>query len=425
MIGTKRTLARHNKLFMCILFMIFPLNLSANVADRQVAVFPFWGENQELINLFWNELFVALTEREGFHPVRIDMTNLPPGVPSGGFPPSVNPGPSLMRNMPFAITGNVFLNPLSGQWHLRLYLWHSTDIRPVISDELVAADRESIRMILPFMLEWLFSWAPGEAPPPPLVIAQPPPEPTPAQPEPAPTEPEPAPPEPGPAPVATPVEPEPTQTEPPPREPEPQTPADTQMAVEDEEHLVHHDEAQQWNWLYFGLRAGWNPQMFTPLWGGESFDGLDWNNISVAAHLYFQPFNFFGFLFLGFQAECIILRDFDYNTFYFTLPLLARLTAHRGNSSFLLLGGAYLLIPPTNRWRTIDLVHKEDRPIRNVNVGWGLTAGVGMGNRIGPGFLNVELRLSYDMFSSRIADVFYHRRMITVSIGYEIGFLGR
>jgi len=411
------TLARHNKLFPCILFMIFSLGLPANAANRQVALLPFWGENQEITSLFWNELFIALTEKEGFTPVRIDMATMPPGVPAGGFPPSVNPGPLLIRGMPFAITGNVFLNPPSGQWHLRLYLWHSTDIRPIISDELVAADQETIRAILPFMLEWLFSWAPPVEPPPTPIVLAPPPPLEPEPPLPLPPEPEPPPP---------PLEPEPLPPEP---EPEPQPPqvTDDMRTIIYGEHYVIVDYGRvraQHNWLYAGLRAGWNPQIFRPLGGSAGSTYLE--NFSAAAYLNFQPFRFFGFLFMGFQAEGIFtldVVDFDNNLciFSLTVPVLARLTAHWGSTSFLLLGGVYLFMPLNND-DDISLVARDEL---FGNTGWGCTVGVGMGNRIGPGSLNIEARFSWDMFSGRRAGTYYNRRMITVSIGYEIGFFGR
>jgi len=394
------TLVEHNKRFLCILLVVFPLS-QANAADRQVALFPFWGENQAMITLLWNELFIAMTEKEGFTPVRVDMTNLPPDVPVGGFPPSINPGPSLIRDMPFAITGNVFHNPQSEQWHLRLYLWHSTDIRPVISDELVAADRETARVVLPFMLDWLFYWAPEEAPPPPPALEPPPP----------------LPPEPPPA-LELPPEPEPP---PPALEPEPQPPADTQALIYDEQYIAASRDEGQHNLLYIGLRAGGNLQMFTPFLGGEAFDSVE--NFSAAVHLNFQPFVFFGFLSLGLQAEGVFMRDFGHNMSSFTFPVLARLTARMGNASFLLLGGIYLLRPLNDDGDVRLVVY--DRLFGST--GWGHTLGVGMGNRIGRGHLNMELRFSNDMFGSDRRDTFdiYGRRMITLSIGYEMGFIRR
>jgi len=418
--GAKMTLAKHNKLFLCITCMIFSLGLPANAADRQVAMFPFWGENQEMAGIIWNELFIAMTEKEGFTPVRINMANLPHGVPAGGFPPSINPGPSLMGGLPFAITGNVFFNPPSEQWHLRLYLWHSTDIRPLISDELIAADQETIRVIIPFMLEWLFSWAP----PPPEPIATAPPLPLPATapqpPEPAATPQPPEPEMPPPEPVTEPQPPEPVAAPPP--EPEMPPSDNTRTVIHGEHYVIVHYGTMRTphNWLYVGLRAGTNLQMFNPLWSSDSFDGIHRDNLSVAAYLNIQPFRFFGFLFLGFQTECILMWDAEHdNTWSMTVPVLARFTARTGSMSFLLLGGPYLLFPVAGNDTVFTFGHATER------IRWGHTVGLGVGNRIGPGSFNLELRLSNDMFSIRRADTFYNRRMISFSIGYEIGFFGR
>lgn len=363
---------RYGKLFLCVMFIFLSPSLFADVADRRVALVPFWGENNEIIAQFGEELYIALSETI-FSPEWVDMDNLPPSFPPGGLPPHMNPGPMLARDAPFAITGHVSFNSTTKQWHLRLYLWLVPEDRILLTDELVAFDREAVHMILPFMLRWLFSRVPTERPPEPL-----PPPPTPIPPS---------------LPPPIPLPPPPT--------PEPP-------------FLV-----------YVGLQVAGNMQMFVPIWGTED-NNINLENASAAVSFNFQLLNLSTFnlsprYFLGLQLEGIVLSDFTYEeTFSLMLPALLRFTARRDRSFFSLLGGAYLFLPLVEG-HSVQFGHETERigPF----AGWGYTAGLIWGRRIGPGYLNTGLRWSSDMFSSRRMDTrdFYNRRMITISIGYEMG----
>jgi len=364
------TMARHKKLFFLgILFMLYPLRLFA--LDRQIALFPFWGDNEEIAAMFGEVLYAALTEREGFDPVSIDMTRLPAGVPQGGLAPSVSPSPMLPWGVPFAITGSVYPHE-AGSWLLRLYLWRASGIRPLINDDLVASDRESASMIIPHMLDWLLEWVDRDRPVELLPGAQ--------------------------------------------------------VAIIDGQQVILHHGGRgrrhlENNWLYAGLRVGGNMQMFFPLWSNDGPDEARLGNISFVAHAHGQFFNPLDFLFLGVQVESMVTLDFDYNALSFMFPIMGRVTARRENSHIALLVGPYLLLPVDTYGRGVTHVaHVDDRFLGNT--GWGYTLGLNLGTKVGPGFLNLGVRWSNDMFSSRrtATNVFYNRRMITIYIGYELGF---
>ena|GEM_PF-1037190 len=179
------TIARHNKSLLCIMLLLLPLHVfaeaeawadeiraeAARMADiaateKRVVLVPFHGEDGDVVRWFQDALYTALREM-GHRPEWADMNNLPPGVPPGGFPPFVNPGPSLVGDAHFAITGNTFFNPLSQQWHLRLFLWQTDITGPVFSDDLAVTDLASLNLIMPYMLKWFFSQT-GEPEPPAL-----------------------------------------------------------------------------------------------------------------------------------------------------------------------------------------------------------------------------------------------------------------
>ena len=262
----------------------------------------------------------------------------------------MNPGPALVGDVPFAITGSVVSDGATGLSFLRLYMWRVGNIRPLISDELVAFDRESANMIIPFMLDWLLEWIDADQP----------------------------------------------------------------------ARLTR-------NWLYAGARLGWNLQMFDPLWSTQGFDGLQWESFSLAVSANGQFLNPLGFLFLGAQVEGILSYDLGSYAMSFEIPVLGRVTARTENSFLALLFGPHLFLPITFDGQEVrQVAHRTDRLFGNA--GWGYSLGFGMGTRVGPGFLNLGLRWSNDMFSSRRpADdgAFYNRRTITVSIGYELGFFRR
>jgi hypothetical protein len=109
-----------------------------------------------IIEQFGAELYTAVGNMKDFRPVRIDMTNLPNNVPEGGFPPFICPSPSLIKSNPLALTGEVSRTD-TGSLSLRLYLWEMADTRLVFTSTLTARNMNEYKLLLPRLLEKLFS----------------------------------------------------------------------------------------------------------------------------------------------------------------------------------------------------------------------------------------------------------------------------
>jgi len=332
--------------------------------ERRVALLPFWGDNAEVQWQFGSAVFTAMSEMEGFEPVEVDMENRSADVPEGGFPPHVAPHPSLTHDAPFGITGNVTFNSGTDQWDLFLYLWQ-LDVVPqrlLWGDMSSFDDPEGSEFILTFVLEFLFSWIPGE---------------------------------------------------------------DEDVVAEEEPELVGRlvaagGGARMWGgeWFYAGLRLGWNQRLFEPLWQDRNMYDIEssWRNVLAALSLNVQ---FAGFL--GAQIEALFAYDFgvspsDADISSLTIPFMLRYTFHMTGGFASVMAGVFAFFPFDTG---------PDSPFRaNDGLRWGYTAGLRLGTLVGHGSLFADLRWSHDMFSFVAVDHF-RRSTIGVSVGYEIGFIER
>jgi hypothetical protein len=138
------------------------VNQTAPGAEKTtVAVVPFTWTDTQTSSQFVSSLRQAVTDMEAYKPHMVDMNNLPPDVPEGGFPPYVCPSPSMTSNAPYALTGEMTFNEDENTFHLRIWLWEMENVRLIFTDELSAADKEECDMFLPPLLEWIFSWIGG------------------------------------------------------------------------------------------------------------------------------------------------------------------------------------------------------------------------------------------------------------------------
>ena len=377
--------------------------------DRRVALVPFWGEDDGIISQFGEELYAAVAAIEGFAPRWVDMVNLPADVPEGGFPPFVAPSLSLTLDSPFSITGDLSSNPVSGQWHLRLFLWQMADNRLLFSDEMAAFGREDASVTMPFLLEWLFSWIPtDEAAAEPMVIYLE-------------REPE--------------VIVERVYLEREPAEPivervyvelEPEVIVERVYVEREPEIIERVVEAErpapppEHHWLYAGARGGWSLTLLSDPWNGENID-TGWRNFHAAAsaHGRLHSFQVSENIFLqpGAVLELAFSRDFDLGATALSVPLMPAVTARAGGSAFTLMGGAYAFFP---------LAASGDARfgLEGESFLWGVTAGARIAQRVGPGYLFTDLRWSRDMFGGARTD-YFRRSAASVSIGFEIGLFGR
>ena len=343
---------------MGLLLILTPFWVHAQAGIRRaVAIIPFWGEDDSVIEQFGDELLFGVSTMKDFAPWPIDMNNLPPDVPQGGFPPFVCPSPSLTRGAPFALTGELTYSDEREQWHLRLYLWQMSDTRLLFSDELTANSREDYAGSLPGMLNWIFSWIPGGEP-----IHQ----------------------------------------------------------GGGHSRVVYYAATEPLKWLYAGLRTGGSLRIFR---SPENEDLSDlyvndyrfYENFSIAAHVFGQLIGSFGI-----QLEAIYSKENEpiKQQSSFTFPGLLRYTYRRGTMAVSAMGGGYLEIPMGTM--KDDFLYSPYDPL----LGW--TAGVTFGNRIGPGYVYIDLRWSADLSDTvkkgPPETEGYRRSMLSLCVGYEAGF---
>ncbi|MDR0599085.1 MAG: hypothetical protein LBG84_03255 [Treponema sp.] len=359
--------------------LVYSQNTESGAAKSPtpVAAVPFKGSgtgDDDIINQFGQVMRQALPKVGPYTAVPVDMNNLPPDVPEGGFPPYVCPSPS-MAQAPYALTGELNHNDDDGMYHLRLYLWEMATNRLLCSDELAAVDRAGCEVVMPSLLGWLFSWL--KPPDPPQKEAEVPPQ-----------------------------KEEPRQEEPRKNEPE--------------------------KWLYVGLRAGPSLRFYSRKDRDPFIEDRRMHiynlNIAVQAAVHTLPF-------LDIQGEIIwnteyapfaILSGTTVKTAPFTsmsmmFPLVVKYTIRKDIFHASVLGGGYFILPLGNM--------KNDAHggsfAYSLNLPLGYTLGFSMGIKAGPGSIFFDMRWAADLSEMRRRDtgeVLYKRSMIVFTIGYEMGF---
>jgi len=373
------------KLFFSLFFLFLPLLVySQSNRAQTVALVPFWGPDEQFIQEFGEELYKGVNDQQGFRSVVIDMTDLPDDVPEGGFPPYICPSPSLIKSNPIAMTGEITPDPDDDEYmHLRLYLWEMADTRLVFSDELTGYDREEVALGLPGMLEWLFSWlkrggrGSGE-----------------------------------------------------------DGEGDTSNLYGGKQVFITTSMPLQW--LYIGARIGATPLRIQdkPQFNGVKdpddrymearFESLN-ASLAISSALFPEHIPFFSRFMV--QAEGTFNYDFEpFNKTRSTSPatmtvtpaILLKFQAYRhGQILLTLFGGAYA--PFTLN----DNINYGDFGLIPFQLGW--TAGLTFGGKLDPvpGIFFIDLRYSSDEFNTYVLkdDEAYRRRAVSISIGYEFGFI--
>jgi hypothetical protein len=369
-----------------VFFFFLPLCLFAQTGDREVvAVIPFWGPDERTQVEFAEEVLNGINRLSGYRSTLIDMTNIPEDVPEGGYEPNVCPSPSLTRGLPYAMTGELTEDYDTGGWALRVYLWRMEGTRLIYSDRLVAYDRETCRLILPGLLDWIFSFL--EEPESPFMLAGA-----------------------GGAGEGAGV---------------------TQVRYYAPEEPKH--------WLYTGVRAGGSMKLLAD--PDDSFsqyhpDGkppfpMTVVNTALSFAWMFPDNAIFASPF-GLQAEVLFDWDLDDNFNYISLSLAGILRTHlyrKGTAAITLLPGLY--------WTPQHLIKKaENAEFEKVMVtskgqypgGAGVTVGFSAGNKFGAGYLYLELRWMGDFLVNTLDTVTlsgFKRHTFGLCIGYEFGIIAR
>ena len=355
-------------LFLVFFLCLFPFDIES---QDLIALHPFRGQAQdaEITRLFFDRMETEIANVSGgnYRTFRIDLDNLPPDVPPGGFPPWISPSPSITRDAAYAVTGEAAPDlDFEGGTRIRLYLWRLEGARLLGSDEMTLFDPQDLGTVPSFMT-WVLSWIADDT----VIYAE----------------------------------------------------GGVIYVPSEPEIIYYNPNAYEPNWLYLGLRGGggysrWTYDLRDTSRTSEvsSFMSL---NFAFQAAFYFT--NFFGI-----QTEAQINYDFttnsnhgEFNTFGLTLPLLGKLVLRGERVKAALFAGISLYLPLSHTGDSESHAYFNYTPDFPGFV-FGLTAGW----RIGPGNIIIDGRLEYDLhWSNPILNQINYRTSTRFSIGYEIGFL--
>jgi hypothetical protein len=176
--------------------------------------------------------------------------------------------------------------------------------------------------------------------------------------------------------------------------------------------VVYFSATEPLKWLYAGGRIGTAVRINTkPYWTGydDSYNGTFFPNLQVALHANVQLFNA-----LGVQAEIMMNMDSEpVNALSFIIPVMVRYSHRIGTMVISGFGGAYINLPIGDFSKNFEYTSK---------VPLGLTAGMNLGNKLGPGYAFLDVRWMGDLTYTISGNRGYRRNMIGVTVGYEIGF---
>jgi hypothetical protein len=331
----------------------------------------------------------------GYRATLIDMTNIPEDVPEGGYEPNVCPSPSLTRGIPYAMTGEITEDFETGGWAMRVYLWRMEGTRLIYSDRLTAMDRETCRLILPGLLDWIFGFLKEPESPVQLV-----------------------------------------------------TPGSGEGGVQT---AVIYTPKEPNHWFYIGLRAGISMKMLLepsdniipyqpiieeidpskPINGIPHYGFTDVFNAAFTFAWMFPDNALFASPF-GIQAEVLYNWDWSEHFNYMTIAFAGVLRTHlyrEGKASIVLLTGGYFVLKPLETPNPRGFNNMITYGTSKAGGGFGLTAGISAGQKFGPGYLYLDVRWMGDLwattFSMKDSHEFegFKRHLVGLCIGYEFGII--
>jgi hypothetical protein len=192
--------------------------------------------------------------------------------------------------------------------------------------------------------------------------------------------------------------------------------------------------------LYLGFRAGPSLRFYTPP-GDTAYTGGEAYGFSVEAALHaavrILPF-------LTIQGEAVFSWDnasiwayhrvgqnseidrytWDHRSFSLQFPLTVRLNLYPGKFRLSPFLGAYYILPLGN-FETVNSLNMEGQSNSyTVSPPIGLLGGLSGALKLGPGNIFAELRYAADLGEPEAGNLpTYRRSMLTLSLGYEWGFI--
>ncbi|MDR2158745.1 MAG: hypothetical protein LBP23_01620 [Treponema sp.] len=214
-------------------------------------------------------------------------------------------------------------------------------------------------------------------------------------------------------------------------------------AEEPEEPGTAPEEDLNAKWLRLGFRLGpslrfYTPSNDTPYTGGDTHTvAMD---LALHANLRLLPF-------LSIQVETIFTWDNaslwayriganneidrytkDHTSFSLLFPLLVKLDLYPGNFKISPFLGAYCLAPLGNLRASNSLNSEKHSLSWGVSPPLGLLAGLSGTRKMGPGAIVADLRYAADLgcMEAKNGNIEEFRRgMISLTVGYELGFFTR
>jgi hypothetical protein len=348
----------------CFVFFILFFTLPSALTAQTIALHPLKGDSADIDMRYFNEILKALSEFPGTYipyPINLEDDETV-DVSSGGLPAYICPQPTLTKDAPYAITGEL-IEMYDSFYTIRLYLWDMGSRVVLISDELIVDADEAETKYLPQLLAWMLSWIDREKLETPEVI----------------------------------VEPE---------------------AIEEPEYWLNlgvrvggGDSTWHFNVFDNNLKREYVTHFLS---GNFSLQGsvnlLSWLAIQAEVNLCVdlsQPWN-------TDKAEG------TFSSTYLTIPILFKFNWRSGNLKASIFPGMYLYLPlskKTSGNMGDRFEYKPNPPgfVFGGNIGW----------KLGPGFLFVDARFEYDglFWTPAPADSTFYRNMVRLSIGYEMGLL--
>jgi hypothetical protein len=388
----------------------------------EVAVMTFVGDDLTLSALLHDATISEVQGISGYNPRVVSLAEFPESI---NFPPDEPPAPNYLGNSKYVLTGEFYIDLDEEMQHFQLWLWKSSDGSLVYTDELVAEDIDEAMSYMPVLVNWVFSRIPEER-------------------------------------LVTVVD----------RTSQININTDSSSSGRQDgggtttttvgqsslTSVVSDSSRRQYamgddpldRWMYVGLRGGGSFRFYTlpKLVQDYSSNFTQGFTYEIGLH--------FGFRFLSFmsvQAELIFTQDrapfrgpkfnitdeeiryIYYTDSYSSKSLMFPLTLKFPLvfAPFLVtpFGGPYLALPLGRmNLETTNTTGNDGSFAYGLTMALGITVGVDLGVRLGPGILFLDLRYSGD-FGETIIQMddgstrSYKRAMMSFSLGYELAFLNK